>query len=95
MEQTTIFLSVQFDACVESHEQYPYYEYCTEYGKVLYEEEEKDITGLVKQYPDVEFAIWEELQREYPRTGRNLHTDFWLDVPVAFVKAIEADYKAQ
>lgn len=90
MEQTTIFLSVQFDAWIEPHEQYPYYEYCTEYQKVLYEglHEKKDITEIVRQYPDVELAIWEELQREYPRTGKNLHTNLCLDLPIPVAKAI-------
>jgi len=94
MEQTTILLSVQFDAWTESHEQYPYYQYCTEYEKVLYEDEyerkEKDITELVRKYPDVEFAIWEELQEKYPRKGKKLHTSFCLDVPVEFCKMCEA-----
>ena len=93
MEQTTILLSVKFDAWIESHELYPYYEYCTDYEKVLCEE--KDITEFVKQYPDIEFAIWEELQNQYPRTGKKLHTNFCLDVPVAFAEAIQVCYKEQ
>jgi len=86
MEQTTIFVSVQFCAWTESHEQYPYYQYCTEYEKVLCEGQ--DITELVRKYPVVELAILEELQREYPRTGRNLRTSFCLDLPITFVEEI-------
>ena len=81
MEQTTILLFIQFDAWIESHEQYPYYQYYAEYDKVLCGE--KDITELVRQYPDIELAIEEELQREYPKTGKNLRTNFCLDVPVS------------
>jgi len=93
MEQTTILLSVRFDAWIESHELYPYYQYYAEYDKVFCEG--KDITDFVLQDSDIELTIGEELQKQYPRTGRNLHTSFCLDVPVAFAEAIQVCYDEQ
>jgi len=75
--QIPVLLSVQFDAWIESHELYPYYQYCTEYLKVFCDKE--DITELVRKYPDIEMAIWENLQKEFPRKGKNLKTDIWIE----------------